>query len=83
MAAIGLDPARVVGGITSELGYVPVDVGNAQVNGIKFNTIRGIGLSGRVVDRGPSLHRQKVIRLWRKSSSAFGEIRTFCTCRMP
>jgi hypothetical protein len=52
IASIGLDPARAVAGITSELGYAPVDVGNAQVNGIKISTLRGIGLSGRVTIEG-------------------------------
>ena len=52
LMAAGLDPTRVVAGITSELGYAPVDVGNAQVSGIKINTVRGIGLSGRVVIEG-------------------------------
>jgi hypothetical protein len=52
LMAAGLDPTRVIAGITSELGYAAVDVGNAQVAGIKINTVRGIGLTGRVVIEG-------------------------------
>jgi hypothetical protein len=52
LAAAGLDPSRLVGGVTSELGYVPVDVGSTDVAGIKFKTTIGIVLSGRVVIEG-------------------------------
>lgn len=51
LAAMGLD-ARVVQGVTDELGYVAVDVGTGDVSGIKFTTIRGVGLSGRVAIEG-------------------------------
>jgi protocatechuate 3,4-dioxygenase beta subunit len=52
LAAIGLDADRVVLGVTNELGYVAVDVGTGNVGGIKFNTTRGVGLSGRVTIEG-------------------------------
>jgi hypothetical protein len=58
LAAIGLDADRVVQGVTSEQGYVAVDVGAGDVNGIKFTTVRGIGLSGKVAIEGRPLPPQ-------------------------
>jgi hypothetical protein len=52
LAAVGLDPDRVVQGVTNELGYVAVDVGTGNVGGIKFSTTRGVPVSGRVSIEG-------------------------------
>jgi hypothetical protein len=62
-AAAGVDIARLTR-VTTELGYVPVDMGSADVNGIKVVTTLGIGLKGRVqiegrprVERDPDLEK--------------------------
>jgi hypothetical protein len=62
-AAAGIDIARLAR-VTTELGYVPVDMGSADVGGIKIITTLGIGLKGSVsiegrprVERDPDLEK--------------------------
>jgi hypothetical protein len=50
-AAAGIDIARLAR-VTTELGYVPVDMGSADVSGIKVVTTLGIGLKGTVSIEG-------------------------------
>ena len=51
-AAAGLDLGRVAPWVTSELGYAPVDIGNADANNIRISTTRGIPIAGRVSIEG-------------------------------
>jgi hypothetical protein len=54
-AAAGVDLGRAAPWVTSELGYLPVDVGGADVNNLRLVTTRGIGVTGRIVIEGRPL----------------------------
>jgi len=46
--------ALLVGGYTSSVGYVPVDMGNSDVNNLRIVTVAGITVPGHVVIEGRS-----------------------------
>jgi hypothetical protein len=67
-AAAGLDLGRAAAWVTNELGYAPVDIGNADANNIRITTTRGIPMTGRVsiegraraVDKDPDLVKVRI-----------------------